>query len=543
MSFLPLTGGGGFTQVLYMTKDPEALSFIIYSLPWDQSLKGSAFRAQTTPINFELSQTNKRHIRLACTTAAKDARNVQLISLCVCSLPSPFVFSFRYPSIPRGDDMATVWGNAYVAKNNPAAPNQILGEFVGSERGEERRGEERRGEADWRGIKRAGALVGMTADSLTLFFFFWCAFSDLRVRCPELRPEDAGVSPHCRPPLIVVHGRCHGASFSLRSPFLGLSWAHGFGVLLERALSIWTWPNLEWQSHISFQRCSAGTNLTHLSLFRAHLVIGTDLLSSVDVCVAQSIYPIPTWEERVFAPSSYSSLTHNAESYDNVIFAGSAVGLLACCVTMAFIAQARKAAVIRAATPWFCAVTVLGCISTLLSNYGMHSLLTPSKCQAQVWLLTIGQNSCTVAAVGAYRHREGSRCIPLTLSENPLYSDLRPLCCRRIFDVTKLSVLKFSVSDLFALLSGLLLVDVIINVIWSATVGITTVLVQPDLLRPGLDYYTCDWGNGSMGFVWTHVCIKGLMLLLGVILAYAVRNVPTAFNEATLLGQRRMEEK
>jgi hypothetical protein len=100
---------------------------------------------------------------------------------------------------------------------------------------------------------------------------------------------------------------------------------------------------------------------------------------------------MPVWNERVFDPSSYTSLTTAAERYDNVIFACTSVCICCCLLALVFIVGARNTAVIRAATPWFCSVTVFGCIVMLLSNFALDSLLTDSKCASQVWLLTLGQ--------------------------------------------------------------------------------------------------------------------------------------------------------
>jgi len=99
---------------------------------------------------------------------------------------------------------------------------------------------------------------------------------------------------------------------------------------------------------------------------------------------------MPTWQERVYAPSTYSSFTTQAKAFDQVIVACTSVSLLACVAAILFIVLYRGSPVIRAASTWFCAIVVLGCTLMLLSNYGLLSIATDASCAAHIWLLTFG---------------------------------------------------------------------------------------------------------------------------------------------------------
>jgi len=99
---------------------------------------------------------------------------------------------------------------------------------------------------------------------------------------------------------------------------------------------------------------------------------------------------MPTWEERVFAPGSYSGFTKQAQLFDILIIACTCVALLPCVVALCLLVVYRQARVLRMASPWISGLVVLGCMLMLLSNFGLSSLPTNAACAAHVWLLTLG---------------------------------------------------------------------------------------------------------------------------------------------------------
>lgn len=96
------------------------------------------------------------------------------------------------------------------------------------------------------------------------------------------------------------------------------------------------------------------------------------------------VYPLPTFSERVFSPRLY------ADPVEKVVAAFTGASLAACLgMLLALLGHARHAAV-RAATPSFCALTVLGAMLMLLSNFVATLVATDAHCAAQVWLLSVG---------------------------------------------------------------------------------------------------------------------------------------------------------
>ena len=96
----------------------------------------------------------------------------------------------------------------------------------------------------------------------------------------------------------------------------------------------------------------------------------------------------------------------------------------------------------------------------------------------------------------------------------------------RIFQAQKLQVVKMKDRDLLIALSMFLLIDVIINAVWQGAAGMDSSRVTVDPLRPSYDYLRCDL-DSALPAIYTHLAVKGLMLLSGIILTWAVRHVPS----------------
>jgi hypothetical protein len=97
------------------------------------------------------------------------------------------------------------------------------------------------------------------------------------------------------------------------------------------------------------------------------------------------IFPMPTWKEREFAPVQYGTAGEQA------VVALTALCIALCAVLLALVLANHRAPVIRAATPSFCAVIILGAILMLASNFfATLSVVDDAQCAASTWLLTVG---------------------------------------------------------------------------------------------------------------------------------------------------------
>lgn len=257
-------------------------------------------------------------------------------------------------------------------------------------------------------------------------------------------------------------------------------------------------------------------------------------------------FPLPTWTERTFNPQFYATLN------ERVMIAVNSLCILVCIGLIVAVAMHHKSPVIRAATPSFCIVTLLGAIVMLCSNYFETLVVNDAHCAAQVWLLSIGFTltyaSCFVKTFRSARARARTQapschcwyCFLVLLVSCALAALLcaRLVCFRiwRIFGGQKLQVLKMRDADLLLAVGVFVLVDLILNAAWAASEGMRAVRITVDPIRPAYDYLTCSYPPGALAVVYLHLAIKGGMLLFGAGLTFLVRNVPSQFNESSLLG-------
>jgi len=230
------------------------------------------------------------------------------------------------------------------------------------------------------------------------------------------------------------------------------------------------------------------------------------LLSPVNVG-SEPIYPLPTWSERIFSADKYS------DPLEQMMAAITSVAIAYCLSWYVFLAKHIRHPVIRASTPSFCALIILGAVLMLMSNY-FHTLVEhDSDCSAQLWLLTIG----------------------FTLIFSCLFIKTARIW-KIFFGSKKLTVVKMKDSDLLVTVAAFLCADIIINAVWEGVDGMNSKFVVPDPNRKAESYYTCDYNHTALAFVYTHLAVKCGLLLFGIGLTWAVRNTPSQFNESTYIG-------
>ena len=231
----------------------------------------------------------------------------------------------------------------------------------------------------------------------------------------------------------------------------------------------------------------------------------TKIISPFNIGVP-SVYPMPTWSERTFTPQFY------AESSERLMAAVTSVVIIAILCVFGSVMYHIKNPIIRATTPSFAALITGGAILMLVSNYFATLHTNSAHCSAQVWLLTTG----------------------FTMMLSSLF--VKTFRIWRIFKKQKLTVIRIRDWDLFKVVLGFLLVDLILNITWQAADGMPAVLVIPDRLRPKYNYYQCDFSSDvAATFVFLHLAIKAGIVFFGILLTWAVRNVPSTFNDSLLL--------
>jgi len=227
----------------------------------------------------------------------------------------------------------------------------------------------------------------------------------------------------------------------------------------------------------------------------------------------EPIFPAPLWEERIFTPDGAFEGKHR--DVNIAIVVATTFTLAYGVFWLIWTLMVSKHAVVRAATPSFCYIVIIGNLIMASSNYA--ALYTSHEhsgdCVAAPWLLTLG----------------------FTLAYSSLFA--KTFRIWRIFQVNsgKLVVVSMTTSLLVRIVGFWLLLDLIINIVWTSTSGMPMTLRVPDPYRINNNFYECDYSD-SRPFILAHVAIKALLLFIGVALTIGVRNVPSAFNESTYMA-------
>lgn len=218
------------------------------------------------------------------------------------------------------------------------------------------------------------------------------------------------------------------------------------------------------------------------------------------------IHPMPTWAEREFHPKMYS------RGLEITIAVITGVSILICVILCALLMKHRKHTVIRAATPSFCVLTIVGAIMMLTSTFFHTTVASDSHCAAHIWLLSIG-----FSVLWSALFIKTARVYRITSSRNMLM----PV---RMRDV-----------DLLMAVGLFVTIDIVINTAWHIAIGMETKTIVYDPIRPMYNRIVCDYAD-SNPFIFTHLALKFALLLFGIILTWLVRSAPTIFNESSFIA-------
>ena len=187
------------------------------------------------------------------------------------------------------------------------------------------------------------------------------------------------------------------------------------------------------------------------------------------------------------------------------------ISCLLCLAILSVLIINRDRKVIRYSTASFCMIMIVGCALGSTSAIPFNDV-TPASCVLRPVMLMI---SFTMTFV------------PLILKTYRVY---------RIFSARILSPVRITDAILSYMLLGFVFVDCIILACW---IGIAAARPVPMLLSsPGL--YTFEYHCSSQyntQFITGVVVYKGIILLIGLCLAYLTRKVPSLFNESRHIAQ------
>ena len=186
------------------------------------------------------------------------------------------------------------------------------------------------------------------------------------------------------------------------------------------------------------------------------------------------------------------------------------IGLIGVLAALTLIVLYRAHPVMKSASVWFLFTSIAGVGLLFIALILLMSSVTSATCAAFNWMLNMG----------------------FMLTFAPLFAKTWRIY--RIFGRKKLSVVKVSNRKLAAMVSALVLIDIILMSIWQAVSPLGPKLTVVTSGSPPVDhdYTQCSVSGDGLTFLIIEAVSKGALLLYGALLAFSTRRVSDNFNES-----------
>mmetsp|Transcript_7349 Transcript_7349/g.22572 ORF Transcript_7349/g.22572 Transcript_7349/m.22572 type:complete len:733 (+) Transcript_7349:193-2391(+) len=224
----------------------------------------------------------------------------------------------------------------------------------------------------------------------------------------------------------------------------------------------------------------------------------------IENAFTELVYPMPTWQERQYEPGWFEEGGEIAIA----VMVGVAMLLLLC--VGAGLAYCWRHPVMRAGTPEFLALILVGGLALLSAVFTWMLYVTTAACIARPWLLALGFDL--------------------------MFGSLLAKSWRvsKVFLVSGLKRVKVTMLSALLLLGAIMLVDVVLLSIWMgvSTPHAETVVVDP--VRPSQNYEQCAYSLGSDGvFIILLLAYHALLVVYSLYMAYQLRTIKwVVFNES-----------
>ncbi|KAJ3322678.1 hypothetical protein HDU76_013830 [Blyttiomyces sp. JEL0837] len=182
---------------------------------------------------------------------------------------------------------------------------------------------------------------------------------------------------------------------------------------------------------------------------------------------------------------------------------------------MAWVYLNRERRIVKASSPIFCEVILLGSVLGLISAYFWIGQPTSTLCQLRVWFAGIGFTTTFTA---------------LCIKNIRVYM---------IFNSKRLLDPKFFGNDRLMMATGaIVLVEVLYLAIWTGVDTIGPVLnTGSSSLAVDEAYYLCSFGSIANGALWyTFLATKMILIFIGIVVGVKNSGVEAEFNEASHIG-------
>lgn len=219
------------------------------------------------------------------------------------------------------------------------------------------------------------------------------------------------------------------------------------------------------------------------------------------------IYPMPTWNERIFNPKWGSG----------VEIAGVVLMVLGGIITLfwaGFLFLHWKHKVIVAASPLFCLTILIGSMMVFISIFNwMPNLITDSVCNLRVWLLPLGFMTMFGALIAKTDR------------------------IHRLYNTRGISIIVISNTQVALIILIIVVIQAAISILMITVTDLQANLFVVDQYRVSNNYWVCSFSKPLKVLFGINVGYAAILLGWGTYLAYRIRRVPISiFDESKVIG-------
>lgn len=233
----------------------------------------------------------------------------------------------------------------------------------------------------------------------------------------------------------------------------------------------------------------------------------TNIIGPAQAAAAPLIYPMPTWQERIFNPKWGSAV-------EKVATAFMVLGAVISIAWLIFLFYYWKHPVVYAASPLFCVTIVVGSMLVYGSVFTwMPNLVNDSTCAMRAWLLPLG----FMTMFGA-----------LLSKTNRVV---------RLYYQKGVKIIKIDNFDVTIVILVITVVQASLSILAVTVPRLKATKVVVDPYRISHNYWACSFDRGMKVIFGLNVAYGAGLLGWGIYLAYKVRKVPLAlYDESKIIG-------
>lgn len=219
------------------------------------------------------------------------------------------------------------------------------------------------------------------------------------------------------------------------------------------------------------------------------------------------IYPMPSWDERIFDPKWGSAV----EIVGVILMA---LGTLFVFVLAAFLIKFWSHKIMIAASPVFCLAVLIGALMIYISIFSwMPNLINDSVCNLRAWLLPLGF---------------------MTMFSSLIAKTDRVF---RLYNQRGVTIIKITNLQVALRILVLLVIQSVLSILMITVTDLKAEIRIVDEYSVAKNFWVCTFSQPNKILFGINVAYAGLLLAYGTFLAYKIRSVPIAiYDESKIIG-------